>query len=81
MTSMSMETDFPPSSTWMVDSNPYGWKPQPSKDLRVVGERLISREPMALQQDKDMTDVEAPSSKMVRWRVFLEFLVAICKAN
>jgi len=35
-----------------------------------MGEWLISGEPMALQQDKDMSEVEAPSSNMVRQIVF-----------
>ena len=36
---------------------------------------------MALQQYRDMTDVEAPSSKTVRRIVFPEILVDIWKAN
>jgi hypothetical protein len=37
----------------------------PSKVVNKVGEGVSSGEPIAFQQDKDMTHIEAPSSTMV----------------
>ena len=44
---------------------PWGWKPRPSKAFRVVGDVTSSGDPIAFQQDRDKTEVEAPSSKTV----------------
>ena len=54
---------------------------RPSKAFSVMSERLILGEPMALQQDKDMTEVEAPLSNTVRWMVFPIAFLEIWKAN
>lgn len=65
MTSTSIEIVFPINSMAREFKIPYGLKPCPSNSLKVVGDRLRSREPMLLQQDNDMTHVEDPSSIIV----------------
>ena len=72
-----METVFPPRSTERVDMSPWGWKPLPSKDFRVVGDFTSSREPMAFQQDRDKIEVKAPSSRTILKTFFPTTLVMI----
>ena len=74
-----MEMDFPPSSTERAGMRPWGWKPHPSKDFRVVGDVTSLGEPIAFQQDRDKTEVEAPSSKIVLKTFFLTTFVMIRK--
>ena len=72
---------FPPSSTERDGMRPWGWKPRPSKDFRVVGDVTSSGEPIAFQQDRDKTEVEAPSFKTVLKTFFPATFVMIWKAS
>ena len=44
---------------------PWGWKPHPSKAFRVIGDVKSLGEPIDFQQDRDKTEVEAPSFKTI----------------
>ena len=72
-----METVLPPSSTESAGNRPWGWETHPSKYFKVVGDFITLGEPMALQQAIDKTEVEAPSSKTVRWTFLPTTLDAI----
>jgi hypothetical protein len=69
-TSMSIETVLPFNFTVKNCKSTWGWKKCPSNDLRVVGDWLSLGEPMDIHQDKDMKQVEDPSSKIVQWMFF-----------
>ena len=76
-----MEMFFPPSSTERDVMRPWGWKPHPLKAFRVVGDVKNSGEPIAFQQDKDKTEVEAPSSKTVLKTFFPTTFIMIWKVS
>ena len=76
-----METVFPPSSTESAGMRPWGSKPHPSKAFKVVGDVTSSREPIAFQQDRDKTEVEALSSKTVLKTFFSTTFVMIWKES
>ena len=76
-----MEMVFPECSNERAGMRPWVWKPHPSKDLRVIGDVTSSGEPIAFQQDKDKTEVEAPSSKTILNTFFLTTFVMIWKAS
>jgi len=64
------ETVLPFNVTKKDCKSPQGWKPRPSNDFRVVGDGVSLGEPNALQKGKYMSQVEAPSSKIVQWMFF-----------
>ena len=68
---------FPPSSTAREDMRPWGWKPRLSKALRVAGNVTRLGEPRDFQEDRDKTEVEAPSSSTVRKTFFPTTFVII----
>ena len=72
---------FPPSSTARDDMRPWGWKPHPSKAFRVVGDVTSSGELIAFQQNRDKTEAEAPSSKIVLKTFFSTTFMMIWKAS
>ena len=76
-----MEIVFPPGSTVRDDMSPWGWKPHPSKALRVIGDVTGLKEPIAFQQDMDKTEVEAPFSKTVLKTLFSNTLMMIWKTS
>ena len=76
-----METVFPPSLIDSAGNRPWGLKPHLSKPFKVVGDFITSGEPMALQQAIDKTEVEAPSSRTVRWTFLPTTLDAIWNAS
>ena len=60
---------------------PWGWKPHPSKVFRVIGDVTSLVEPISFQQDRDKTEVEAPSSKTVLMTLFPTNFTMIWKAS
>ena len=52
---------------------PWGRKPHPSKAFKVVGDVTCLGDPLAFQQDRDKTEVEAPLSKTVLKTFFSEY--------
>ena len=60
---------------------PWGWKPLPSKAFRVVGDVTILGEPIDFQQDRDKTQVEAPSSKTILKTFFPTTFIIIWKSS
>jgi hypothetical protein len=52
-----------------------------SNVVNKVGEGVSSGEPIAFQQDRDMTHVEAPSSMMVLLMMCFVYTMSIWKAT
>ena len=72
-----MEMVLPPSLTTRADMRQWGWKPYQSKALRVIGDVTSLEELRALQQDKDKTEVEAPSSSTILKNLFPTMFIMI----
>ena len=66
MTSTSISTVFPPSSTCKLLSIPYGVYVRPSNAFNVVDDHDKGGEPKFFQQLMDIIHVDSPSSIIVR---------------